>query len=133
MGAMINRASRNPHAIHRGRWPLACAMAAVVVLAFALFPAVMGPPPPPGTSAPVAATETGSAVTGVQDTCPPGDHCHSATVEQALPRVPIPAPSLIALVALVTVAWRRPRVPPVAREWWLPPGRRRALLQVFLI
>jgi len=130
---MINRASRNPHAILGGWWPGACAIAAVLVFAFAIFPAVMGPPPPPGASAPAAATETGLAGTELRDTCPPGDHCHSATVEQALPRLPIPALALVALIALVTAAWPKLRRPPVMREWWLPPGRRRALLQVFLI
>lgn len=68
------------------------------------------------------------------DTCVQAMLRLRAAIAQAAPRLPIPPIIVLALMALLYLAWRKPPVP-VRRngDWCWPFGRRRALLQVFLI
>ncbi len=106
-----------------------------LALLFVVFPAIMNLPSHEPTVAPAATTEFAQlpASAGIKDTCPPVDLCTLAAVEQALPRLPIPPLPLLTLVTLVLALRWQPRVPAPHRDWWLPPDRRRAFLQVFLI
>lgn len=113
---------------YRPAWRL---VVAALALAFQIYPALMGTPrhDPPAPSA----AETVPVQTHVGDTCPPVDFCRFTAMEQALPRLPVPPLLLLTLgVILFAVRWQ-PRQPVARCDWWWPPDRRRALLQVFLI
>ncbi len=73
----------------------------------------------------------GSCPTGIVSLCIPGRIC--AGVAATLTRLPF-APLLLALLLIFGVLATRTPLLRLRRERWLwPPGRRRALLQVFLI
>jgi hypothetical protein len=106
----------------------------VLTLLFVVYPAIMSIPghgPMPGSIAPLATVPVQAG--GVHESCPPADLCVNAAVEQALPRLPVPPLLLLAPVVLFfATRWQR-HTPTHQRDWWWPPGPRRALLQVFLI
>jgi hypothetical protein len=56
-----------------------------------------------------------------------------AAVAQAAPRLPVAPPVVLALTAILSLAWRRPRRAIYRNDWCWPLARRRALLQIFLI
>ncbi len=118
---------------HRSRWHIGRITICGLALLFVVFPAIMDIPPHEQMTAPVATTENAPAQLGIKGTCPPIDLCKDVTVEQALPRLPVPPLPLFALVMLILAMRWQPRAPTPQRDWWLPPDRRRALLQVFLI
>ncbi len=115
------------------RWLFWRVVVPALTLLFVVYPAVMPPPPHKEAGAFAAAPEIIPTQARATDTCPPMDKCGIATVEQALPRLPVP-PALLLMFVVVLFAVRWQPRPPAARcGWWWPPDRRRALLQVFLI
>ena len=106
----------------------------VLMLLFVVSPAIMGiPDHGPMPAFVVAPTATEPVQAGVHESCPPAGLCPDVVIEQALPRLPAsPLLPLTLIVLVLALHWQR-RTPTVARDWWWPPGRRRALLQVFLI
>ena len=126
-------ASNAPVEDHQYSWLTWRIAVPVLTLLFVLYPAVMPPPPPVGAMAfpPVAHATPMQA--RESDSCPPADRCGIATVEQALPRLPVPPALLFAFVVTVFAVRWQPRPPAVRHGWWWPPDRRRALLQVFLM
>jgi hypothetical protein len=118
---------------HQRRWLLWRIAVPVLTLLVVVYPALM--PPPPGKDAGALAIPAKTAPTQARgtDTCPPVDMCAIATIEQALPRLPVPPALLLAfIVTLFAVRW--PLNPLSVRQVWSwPPDRRRALLQVFLL
>lgn len=130
---MRNIAPDTPVEDHQPRWLLWRILVPVLTLLFVVYPAVMPPPPHGGMMAVAAPAETLPMQARAAETCPPKDMCGIATVEQALPRLPVPPTLLLAfIVILFTVRW--PVRPLTVRQvWWWPPDRRRALLQVFLM
>lgn len=119
---------------HRSRWLLWRIVVPVLTLLFVVYPAVMPPPPHPGMGLFTAPAEAAIPMQArTTDSCPPMDMCGITTVEQALPRLPIP-PALLITFVVILFAAQRPLRPLAARYvWWRPPDQRRALLQVFLI
>jgi hypothetical protein len=130
---MKNIASNAPVEDRRPRWLLWRIAVPFLTLLFVVFPAVMPPPPHAGTMAVAAPAETVPMEARTTGSCPPMDMCGIATVEQALPRLPVP-PALLFAFIVIAFAVRWPHRPLAMRHvWWWPPDRRRALLQVFLM
>jgi hypothetical protein len=129
---MKNIASNAPVEDRRPRWLLWRIAVPLLTLLFVVYPAVM--PPPPDQSAVIAApSETTPMQARATDSCPPMDMCGIATVEQALPRLPVP-PALLFAFIVIAFAVQWPHRPLAMRHvWWWPPDQRRALLQVFLM
>jgi hypothetical protein len=130
---MRNSAPDTPVEDHQPRWLLWRILVPVLTLLFVVYPAVMPPPPQAGMIVVTTPAEAPPMQARATDSCPPMDMCGIATVEQALPRLPVPPTLLLAfIVILFAVRW--PVRPLIARQvWWWPPDRRRALLQVFLM
>ncbi|GEM_PF-2887431 len=115
------------------RWRTGRIAVPVLTLFFVFAPAMMVFPRHEQGSASTADTRLALMQVGVHETCPPLNRCVDATIEQALPRLPSPPLLLLALAVLVlAVRWQH-HTPARQRDWWWPPGPRRALLQVFLI
>ena len=107
--------------------------ATLLVGAFVLFPAVMTIPRHPPLLPRSAASHTALSRSCIEGTCQEAARYIRAIVKHVLLR--LPAPPLLALALLLAVL---PLAIPLCararpRDWWWPPGRRRALLQVFLI
>lgn len=106
---------------------------ALLVGAFVLFPAVMTIPRHPPFLPRPAASHTALPRSCIEGTCQEAARYIRAIVKHVLVR--LPAAPLLALALLIAVL---PLATPLSmrirsRDWWWPPGRRRALLQVFLI
>ncbi len=122
-----------PTSDYRPCWRTWRIVVPLLTLLFLIAPAALSAPnrgPMPASIAPPA---TMPVQAGVHRACPPPDLCPTIALAQALPRLPSPLFLPLALAVLVLAMHWRHRMPTVARDWWWPPGRRRALLQVFLI
>jgi hypothetical protein len=128
MGPMMRRMRGGAVGIER----FALRLAIALLIGGVLLPALMaitrhGPLPPPHV---VARAAPRSCIEG---TCHEAERCIQAVMKRVILRPPAPVPPLVALLLVaLPVAWQaRSRVRPP--DWWWPPDRRRAFLQVFLI
>ncbi|MHB8645931.1 MAG: hypothetical protein ACYDAR_09115 [Thermomicrobiales bacterium] len=115
------------------RWENWRVAVSVLMFMFVLSPAIPFIPRPDMARAFIGSAQPTPGSTGVTESCPPIGRCVVKAVEQALPRLPVPPLLPLALLVLVLAVQWRDRPPAIERDWWPPPGRRRALLQVFLI
>jgi hypothetical protein len=118
---------------HQHHWLTWRIAVPVLALLFVFYPAVMPPPPHAGAATFAPVTEAVPMQAHGTDTCPPMEMCGIATIEQALPRLPVPPALLLTFVVILFAVRWQPRPLAARPGWWWPPDRRRALLQVFLI
>lgn len=106
---------------------------ALLVGAFALLPAILPFPHHPPPFPPPKSAQTAPAHACIEGACHEAVRCIQDLVKHVV--LPSPAPSLLVLALLLAIVplARQLCVRIRPRDWWWPPDRRRAFLQVYLI
>jgi len=115
------------------RWPTWRIVVAALAVAFLFAPAAIVTPHHTNATAPIPASHTKPVQPCVGSMCSQTVISIRAAVEQASLRLPITPLLLLVTIALICIVWQQSDTRTSRADGWWPLGRRRALLQVFLI